>query len=150
MMYATRFLSSCLLFCGLVACGESRQAPLEAGAASTGAEFSEFTSLLIIDAQIIDGTGSPSTKGAVRISNGIIIGVGDLSETEQDAVYDARGLVLTPGFIDTHSHMDERLAEYPDAQAALSQGITTMVVGQDAARKRLRTLRRLLTKHLLQ
>ena len=131
MMYATRFLSSCLLFCGLVACGESRQAPLEAGAASTGAEFSEFTSLLIIDAQIIDGTGSPSTKGAVRISNGIIIGVGDLSETEQDAVYDARGLVLTPGFIDTHSHMDERLAEYPDAQAALSQGITTMVVGQD-------------------
>src|SRR5204862_2976104 len=44
---------------------------------------------------------------------------------------DAHGLTLAPGFIDTHSHASGGLAEHPDALAAVSQGITTVIVGQD-------------------
>ena len=44
---------------------------------------------------------------------------------------DARGLVLAPGFIDTHSHADRQIFTHRDALAAVSQGITTIVVGQD-------------------
>ena len=141
MIYITRFLSGCFLLYGLAACGESSQTSSE-----VGAKFSAPTSLLIIDTQIIDGTGSPRVKGAVRISNGIIMEVGDLQATEQDVVYDARGLVLTPGFIDTHSHMDQRLEEYPDALAALSQGITTIVVGQDGGSQPFADLEALVAK----
>ena len=48
-----------------------------------------------------------------------------------DNVIDATGLTLAPGFIDTHSHADGDIFELPDALAAVSQGITTVVVGQD-------------------
>jgi N-acyl-D-amino-acid deacylase len=44
---------------------------------------------------------------------------------------DADGLALAPGFVDTHSHADADLAQHPDALAAVSQGITTVIVGQD-------------------
>ncbi len=44
---------------------------------------------------------------------------------------DASGLALAPGFIDTHSHHDRGLADMPDALAVVSQGVTTIVVGQD-------------------
>jgi len=57
--------------------------------------------------------------------------VGDLAPRPGEAVVDARGLALAPGFIDTHSHADRGLFEHPDALAAVSQGVTTVVVGQD-------------------
>ena len=44
---------------------------------------------------------------------------------------DGKGLTLAPGFIDTHSHGDEQIFDLPDALADTSQGITTIVVGQD-------------------
>jgi len=44
---------------------------------------------------------------------------------------DGRGLVLAPGFIDTHSHADDDLFDHPEALAAVSQGITTVTVGLD-------------------
>src|SRR6187549_1892320 len=44
---------------------------------------------------------------------------------------DATQLVLAPGFIDTHSHHDRSLKDNPSAEAAVSQGITTIIVGQD-------------------
>ena len=44
---------------------------------------------------------------------------------------DVHGLALAPGFIDTHTHGDEQIREHPEALAAVSQGITTLVGGQD-------------------
>jgi N-acyl-D-amino-acid deacylase len=86
---------------------------------------------LIVNARVIDGTGAPSRAGDVRIAAGRITAVGHLTPGAGEAVIDAHGLTLAPGFIDTHSHHDGGLLEHRDAFAAVSQGVTTIVVGQD-------------------
>ena len=85
-------------------------------------------STLITNASVLDGTGAPATKASVRINGDRIAAVGALEPTDGETVFDARGLTLAPGFIDTHSHHDRGL---PEALAPLSQGISTIVVGQD-------------------
>ena len=86
---------------------------------------------LITNAQVVDGTGSPTRLTSVRIEGERITAVGDLTPTSDETVIDATGLVLAPGFIDTHSHHDSHLFELPEALGAVSQGITTVVVGKD-------------------
>jgi len=87
--------------------------------------------LRIVNARLIDGTGAPARLGSLRISGDRIVAVGDVKPIEGEPVFDAKGLVLTPGFIDTHSHATGDLAEMPEALGAVSQGITTVVGGQD-------------------
>jgi len=89
------------------------------------------TRILITNAQVIDGTGSAARAASVRISGDRIVGVGVLRPEPGDTVVDARGLVLAPGFIDTHSHHDGGLLQNRQVVAAVSQGVTTIVVGQD-------------------
>jgi len=86
---------------------------------------------LIINASIVDGTGSAARAGAVRIQGDRIREVGTLTARAGETVVDAKGLTLTPGFIDTHSHHDRGLFDQRDLLAAVNQGITTIVVGQD-------------------
>lgn len=88
-------------------------------------------STLIRDARIVDGTGSPARAGAVRIEAGKIVAVGDLTPLPGEQVVDAHGLVLSPGFIDTHSHHERGLFQQPGATPVTSQGVTTIIVGQD-------------------
>jgi len=88
-------------------------------------------SVLIVNALVVDGTGAPGRKAAVRVRGDRIAEVGALSPARGETVVDAKGLVLAPGFIDTHSHGDHGLFEHRDALAAVSQGISTIVVGQD-------------------
>jgi N-acyl-D-amino-acid deacylase len=93
--------------------------------AEAGAAF------LITNARIVDGTGQPARQGAVRIVAGRIDAVGELAPRRGETVIDAAGLTLTPGFIDTHSHHDEAIFDLPDALGAVSQGVTTIIAGQD-------------------
>jgi N-acyl-D-amino-acid deacylase len=86
---------------------------------------------LITNATVIDGTGAPSRRGSVRIEGPRIAAIGDLSPRNGERTVDAGGLVLAPGFIDTHTHADGGLDERPDALAVVSQGITTIIGGQD-------------------
>lgn len=79
----------------------------------------------------MDGTGSPAISGSVRIAGDSIVAVGNLSATRGEVTIDAGGLVLAPGFIDTHSHSDGDLREDSTALGAVSQGITTIIGGQD-------------------
>ena len=88
-------------------------------------------SFLITNANVIDGTGSPARRASVRVEGDRITAVGDLTPGASERVVDARGLTLAPGFIDTHSHADDDLFEHPDALAVVSQGITTIIGGQD-------------------
>ena len=86
---------------------------------------------LVVNAVVVDGTGTPGRRASVRIADGRILAVGTLTRSPGDRVVDARGLVLAPGFIDTHAHYDDSLFTRPDALPPVSQGVTTVVVGQD-------------------
>ena len=86
---------------------------------------------LITNVEIIDGSGSPAVAGDVRVNAGLIAEMGDLQKCDGETVVDGGGHTLTPGFIDTHSHADGGIFEHPDALVVVSQGITTVVVGQD-------------------
>ncbi|MDQ6827678.1 MAG: D-aminoacylase [Gemmatimonadota bacterium] len=86
---------------------------------------------LIRDATVVDGTGAASRIASVRVTGDRIVDVGALTPNGDETVIDASRLVLAPGFVDTHSHADGSIFEHRDALAAVSQGITTVIVGQD-------------------
>ncbi|MDT9599720.1 N-acyl-D-amino-acid deacylase family protein [Sphingosinicella rhizophila] len=88
-------------------------------------------STLIVNARIVDGSGSPARAASVRVEGDTIKAVGELTPRAGEQVIDAAGHLLSPGFIDTHSHHDGGLFEAPDALPVISQGITTIIVGQD-------------------
>lgn len=91
------------------------------------------TSTLITNAVIHNGSGSEPFHGAVRIDGDRIIEIGNFEALEGELVVDAGGLVLAPGFIDTHSHHDSGMAEYRHMPGVLSQGVTTIVRGVDGS-----------------
>ena len=85
---------------------------------------------LIKGGLIIDGSGRPGFLGDVGIKEGRIVFVGkEAPRSDADVVVDAKGLVVTPGFIDAHSHTDETILMCPECENKLYQGITTEVVG---------------------
>lgn len=86
-------------------------------------------STLVEDARIVDGTGAPGVVQDLRLRDGVIVALGELAPEAGERVVDGTGLVLAPGFVDTHSHHDADAD--PLRVAATSQGITTIVVGQD-------------------
>lgn len=96
------------------------------------AAAAEATSLLIRNVVIADGSGTPPYPGALRITGERIVEVGPgLQARPGERTYDGKGQVLAPGFIDTHSHHQRGLFKKPTADELLSQGVTTIVVGQD-------------------
>jgi N-acyl-D-amino-acid deacylase len=90
---------------------------------------------VIVNAQVIDGIGGTAREANVRLVENRIAEVGDFEPGRADTIVDAAGLVLAPGFIDTHSHHDIGLLDMPEALAAVSQGITTIVAGQDGGQQ---------------
>jgi N-acyl-D-amino-acid deacylase len=87
--------------------------------------------LLINGGTLIDGTGAKRRRADVRVAGREVVEVGHLKPRPGERVIDARGLIVAPGFIDTHSHADGGLFETPDAQSQIRQGITTAIIGQD-------------------
>ena len=83
---------------------------------------------VIRNATIIDGTGAERFTGDVRIEDGHISEVGSSSGAAAVEV-DATGLVLAPGFVDVHTHDDGALLQHPDMAFKISQGCTSVVVG---------------------
>jgi N-acyl-D-aspartate/D-glutamate deacylase len=88
---------------------------------------------LIRNISLIDGTGRPAYTASVRVSGNRIIAIGDLLPKKNESVIDGKGLILTPGFIDSHSHHLSYLRKNPEALATANQGITTIVIGQDGS-----------------
>lgn len=85
--------------------------------------------LLIRNAQLVDGTGGPVVAGELGIIGERIVAVGARLEGEAGAVFDAGGQVVTPGFIDAHTHDDLVVTRQGIAEPKVQQGITTLVVG---------------------
>ncbi len=86
---------------------------------------------IITNASLLDGTGTPARPASVRLRGNEIWEIGELTPFPNEPVTDARGLILAPGFIDSHSHHFGSLEEAPEALSAVSQGITTIITGQD-------------------
>ena len=87
--------------------------------------------ILIVNGQIVDGSGNPSFYGDIGITGDSIVAVGNLGEKAADKKIDAEGLVVAPGFIDMHTHCDEGLGQV-DSNVNLNyliQGTTTVVTG---------------------
>ena len=93
--------------------------------------LSQPSSILIQGGQVIDGSGSKARLADVRIVGQKITAIGHLKPRAGDRVISAKGMVVAPGFIDAHSHVDGWLLSDPVAESQIRQGITTSVIGQD-------------------
>lgn len=91
----------------------------------------QLSTQLIRNVQLIDGTGSPAKSASVRIQGDKIIQIGDLSPLHNESVVEGKGLVLAPGFIDSHSHHFGDLRKNKAGFSTSNQGITTIIIGQD-------------------
>ena len=89
--------------------------------------------LLIKNGTIVDGTGQEAYAGSILIEDDVIKEIADTSAKfmQVDYTIDARGMVVCPGFIDTHSHSDLQLLLNPYIEQKVRQGITTEILGQD-------------------
>ena len=86
--------------------------------------------VLIKNGTIIDGTGKTAYKADLAIAGDTIARIGaDLLPGEAGRIVDATGLMITPGFIDMHSHSDLTLFAVGGAESSLYQGVTTEVIG---------------------
>ncbi len=95
--------------------------------------MSDELDILVKNASIVDGTGSPAFKGAVAVKGERIAAVGKVEgdlNADAETIIDAKGLAVTPGFIDVHNHGDLSIIYYPEAESFVRQGITTFVGGQ--------------------
>lgn len=88
--------------------------------------------ILIQNGTVIDGSGAEGIPADVAIRDGKIVAVGK-ALGEAAHIIDAKGLVVTPGFIDSHSHADSAILTYPQQLEKVEQGITTSIGGQCGA-----------------
>jgi len=84
--------------------------------------------VLIKNGTVIDGSGSPRFAADVAISKGKIVGIGRLSDKAKQTI-DAEGQVVSPGFVDGHTHMDAQIFWDPLGASSCYHGVTSVVMG---------------------
>ncbi|MDG2051914.1 MAG: D-aminoacylase [Myxococcota bacterium] len=84
--------------------------------------------LVIRNGQIVDGTGAASRPGDLAIDEGLITAVGDVPARGRREI-DAEGHVVTPGFVDIHTHLDAQIAWDPACTPVSWHGVTTALMG---------------------
>ncbi|MGK2962020.1 MAG: N-acyl-D-amino-acid deacylase family protein [Gemmatimonadaceae bacterium] len=89
--------------------------------------------LVIRGGTVVDGTGAEGRLADVAVSGGLITAIGSNLGGRGREEIDARGMAVSPGFIDIHSHGDGNLTADPRAESVVRQGITTIIVGADGS-----------------
>lgn len=84
--------------------------------------------LVIRNASIVDGTGAPRFTGDVAVSNGRIAAIGAIAEQGREVI-DAAGQIVSPGFVDPHTHYDAQITWDSLLSSSAEHGITTVVMG---------------------
>ena len=88
--------------------------------------------LVIKNGLVIDGTGSPGFEADVAVDGENIAAIGkNLGSREKEI--DAKGHVVAPGFIDSHTHMDAFVVLYPNGNPVVNYGVTSIVIGDCGA-----------------
>jgi len=85
--------------------------------------------LVIKDGLILDGTGNPWFKDDVGIKGKRIITIGSIDKSRAKKVINAEGLIVSPGFIDVHTHCDRGIRRIPTVDNYVLQGVTTVIGG---------------------
>jgi N-acyl-D-amino-acid deacylase len=85
--------------------------------------------LAIINGRIVDGTGNPWFYGSVAIKGDHIVAVGTVDTKRAARIIDAQGLIVAPGFIDVHTHVEGSLGDNPTADNFAYMGVTSIVTG---------------------
>ena len=85
--------------------------------------------IVIKNGTIIDGSGSPPFIADIGIAEKKIVFIGSIGKSEGDIIIDANGLMVTPGFIDVHTHCDRGISGTPTVDNYIFQGVTTVIGG---------------------
>jgi N-acyl-D-amino-acid deacylase len=102
---------------------------LPAFAAAQGPEYD----FIISGAHIVDGTGAPWVAGDIAISGDRIVAMGDLSKASARKRLDAKGLVVSPGFIDVQGQSEFNVLVDNRAASKITQGVTTEITGEGSS-----------------
>jgi N-acyl-D-aspartate/D-glutamate deacylase len=84
--------------------------------------------LLIKNGTVIDGTGAPRRQVDIAVANGKIAEIGKITDGATRTI-DADGLVVSPGFIDPHTHYDAQICWDPAISPSSWHGVTSVVMG---------------------
>jgi len=85
--------------------------------------------LVLRGGTIVDGTGEPRYRADLRVEGDRIAAIGPALPADGAAIIDVTGLVIAPGFIDVHTHDDQIVLAQPQMLPKISQGVTSVVVG---------------------
>src|SRR5262249_52955130 len=85
--------------------------------------------LIISRGHVVDGAGNPWIEADVAVKDGRIAEIGRIDSSRAAKVIDAKGLVVAPGFIDVHTHIESGIFELPQAENFLRMGVTSGVTG---------------------
>ncbi len=85
--------------------------------------------LVITGGKVVDGTGCAPFSADVAIRDGVIVKVGEVVETESTKVLEADGRIVTPGFVDIHTHYDGQVTWDSQLEPSSGHGVTTVVMG---------------------
>lgn len=94
-----------------------------------GATRAQTADILIRNGKVLDGTGNSWTYSDIAVRNGKIVAVGKLANWSAEKQIDASGLIVAPGFIDVHTHIEGDERKNPTADNFIYDGVTTVVTG---------------------
>lgn len=91
--------------------------------------FAQKFEVCITNARIVDGTGNPWVYGSVGVNNGKISKIGSINPLDCKTNIDAKKQILSPGFIDVHTHIESSIIEIPSADNFIYDGVTSLITG---------------------